>query len=132
MNTLTPTQAKQAVANYVIEILRAYVLVDEEAVSFDPEYADMGNPEGARYAKVARVTAETADGRRFVHEVGFEAHAQSANTLASKVAKAGKINLKHWQETYAVYGSSAWALADLQREQAHQMNPATAGTVRDY
>jgi len=132
MNTLTPTQAKQAVANYVIEILRAYVVVDEEAVSFDPECADMGNPEGARYAKIARVTAETADGRRFIHEVGFDELAQEVNTLASKVARAGKINMKHWNETYEVYGSSAWALGDLQREQAHQMNPATAGTVRDY
>jgi len=103
----------------------------EEVVDIDPEMADMGNPHGHRFGLVHRVIAASFHGRRFVHRHEFSS-AAAAEVFAARVVFAGEIDLDHWGETFEIYGSQAWEAADQDREFAHQANPATAGTVRDY
>jgi hypothetical protein len=103
----------------------------EEVIDIDPEMADMGNPHGHRFGMVHRVIASNLIGRRFVHSHEFSS-ASSAEAFAVRVLVAGWIDLDHWGETFEIYGSQAWEAADQEREFAHQADPATAGTVRDY
>jgi hypothetical protein len=106
--------------------------LDNTVVDHHPEFADMDNPEGALYDWMIFVEAVTPDGRRFHHSMAFPPNDEDkADLLVSQIKAAGKINTIYWVETYEVYGSPAWQLADNQRHLAWQSNPNTAGTVRD-
>jgi len=116
-----------------MEIDSAYLDTDDIVVRFDPEWADMDNPMGAVYSQRILVCAASPSGRRFIHNHTFDTtDAERAARLVARIKDAGRINLEHWSETYEVYGSDAWCAADRERELAHQSNPYTAGTVRDY
>ena len=116
-----------------MEIDSVYLDETYEVVRFDPEWADMSNPSGAVYGERIMVCATTRRGRRFIHSHIFDAtEVDRAERLVARIKDAGRINLDHWNETYEVYGSDAWCAADEQREIDHQLNPHTAGTVRDY
>lgn len=106
---------------------------DETILYFDPEMAEMGNPDGAVYGRMLFVAAATPSGRRFIHQRAFETDEdEAAERLASRVRETGEINLDHWVETYEVYGSDAWIEADFQRQVAHESDPNKRGTVRDF
>jgi hypothetical protein len=65
----------------------------------------MGNPDGAIYRDVHVVTAEGADGSRWVRG---QFPQPVAERLAKRVKAAGVIDLTYWSETYAAYGSAAY------------------------
>jgi hypothetical protein len=116
-----------------MEIDSVYLDTSDVVVRFDPEWADMGNPSGAVYSQRILVCATTPNGRRFNHIRTFDTtDVERAERLAARIKNAGRIDLEHWNETYEIYGSDAWCAADRERELAHQSNPHTAGTVRDY
>jgi hypothetical protein len=119
-------------ANTATKIQTAYAYELEDVAFFDPEMADMGNPDGAVYRRFWFVAAEAANGRRWVHEVRFfEDEAGRAKNLARRVLAAGEIDTQNWNEGYSVYGSQAWQAEDNLRAAAHQ-NSDLAGTVRDF
>ena len=116
-----------------MEIDSVYHDQHDVVVRFNPEWADMSNPSGAVYGERIMVYATTPRGRRFIHSHIFDTtEVDRADRLVARIKDAGRINLDHRNETYEVYGSDAWCAADEQREFDHQMNPHTAGTVRDY
>tara|TARA_R110002153_G_scaffold77445_3_gene198876 strand:+ start:5244 stop:5630 length:387 start_codon:yes stop_codon:yes gene_type:complete len=102
-----------------------------EVLHSNPECADLDNPTGDFVRPVARVLIELDDGSRYVHDRGFsnpvdgddkEVEAK-VEALADRVAKAGEINLEHWVETYASYGSAAWR--GEERERRHNFEVAS-------
>jgi len=114
-----------------MKINEAYVAEDETIVGFDPERAELGNPDGAIYGRRLFVYSATAEGRRFFHSVTFSLdEREKANRLAGRVVHARAINPQHWVETYEVYGSIAWQVEDNEREMAHK--GVFPGTVRDF
>lgn len=117
-----------------LKINTTNAFIDEVHVGCNPENADMGNPDGSIFESKFFVAAVTPSGRRFIHnQAVFEEHEDTrAEAFAAKVLAAGEINLEHWNETYEVYGSSAWEESDAERAAAWQMDPNTAGTVRDF
>lgn len=115
-----------------IAIVSSNPFLDEIILGFNPENADMGNPNGTIYGKAYFVEAVTASGRRFIHHTDFkEEDVHLAQKLADRVIARGEIDTEFWTESFEVYGSSAWCVADAIRTAEWQMNPATAGTVRD-
>ena len=93
------------------------------------EWADMDNPSGAVCTKEIVVEAWTQGGRRFYCYPSKE----DVSALVDEITTKGEIDLNEgWHEGYEVYGPVAWQAADSLREMAHQSNPATAGTVRDF
>lgn len=91
------------------------VFEDTTVVGRNSEFADMSNPEGLLFGRMIFVCATTRSGRRFLHQVTFETdQREAANTLADRIRRAGVINLAYWGETYEVYGSPAWAVADAE------------------
>ena len=116
-----------------MEIDSVYHDQHDVVVRFNPEWVDMSNPSGAVYGERIMVYATTPRGRRFIHNHAFDTtEVDHADRLVARIKDVGRINLDHWNETYEVYGSDAWCAADDAREIDHQMNPHTAGTVRDY
>jgi hypothetical protein len=106
--------------------------LDEIILGFNPENADMGNPNGTIYGKALFIAAVTPSGRRFVHHVDFDENEEDrASRFAAKVLARSEIDLEYWNETFEVYGSSAWCAADAERAAAWAMDPNTSGTVRD-
>lgn len=116
-----------------LKINTTNAFIDEVHAGCNPENADMGNPDGSIYESKCFVAAVTPRGQRFIHnQAVFEEHEiERAERFAKVVLAAGEINLDHWNETFEVYGSDAWSEADAERAAAWQMNPNTAGTVRD-
>ena len=118
--------------NEKTKITTAYVFEMEDIAGFDPEMADMGNPDGAVYRPFTFVAAEAANGRRWVHQVRFwDDETGRAHNLLRRVLAEGAIDTANWNEHYSVYGSQAWQAEDNAREAAHQ-NSDLAGTVRDF
>ncbi len=116
-----------------MEIDSVNLVKGDVVVRFDPEWADMSNPDGAVYGQRILVHATTPRGRRFVNNRIFDTtESERAARLVARIKDVGHINIEHWYETFEVYGSEAWCAADNQREINHQLNPHTAGTVRDY
>ena len=104
---------------------------NREVLYSDPECADMDNPRGDIVRPVYRVVIELDDGSRYLHNRGFsnpvdgdyDQIALKVEALADRVAKAGEINLEHWFETYASYGSAAWR--GEERERRHNFEVAS-------
>jgi hypothetical protein len=113
-------------------IVNAYFFLDETVVEYNPEFADMGNPQGAIYQRMVFVASETISGRRFIHQSSFEiGEEDKAQLLVNRILAKGKIDLTYWAETYKIYGSPAWQEADDARQYAHEAS-GLSGFVRDY
>ena len=124
-NVTTTTRQK------ITEVL-AYI--DDVWAYNDPEMCDMDNPDGDIYHQRCLIVAATEGGRRFILR-DFNKDPEDidkAESFAKRILEVGSIDLGLWNETYEIYGSPAWQFADQQRQFAHENNPATAGTVRDY
>lgn len=99
---------------------------------FNPEIADMGNPDGCTYEDRVFIEASTSNGRRFyLAGVDFPVGDNRAERLVEKINQKGVINLELWNEGLEVYGSEAWQIADNFRQLAWDSDPNTQGTVRD-
>lgn len=101
----------------------------EEVVLFnDYESADMGNPSGAVYGFVSQIRLTLDDGTCYLHNHVEEGtrHSKEAEVaelsekLLLKVQQRGVVNLDHWSETYARYGSQAWQHQDAERNYQFQ------------
>lgn len=110
------------------------IFEDEYIFGTDPEYADMGNPDGCRYSRALFISAITPNGRRYILSgVQFELEeSKKAQSLVNRIKNVGAISPGLWVETFSVYGSSAWQEEDMERQDAWDSNPATRGFVRDY
>ena len=117
-----------------IRIQSVNIFQDECIYAFDPEYADMGNPNGARYEQQLFIHAITSSGQRFIHTAfQFETdEVARAERVAARILACRVINPEHWVETFAVYGSAYWQGEDMERQFAWDSNAETRGTVRDY
>jgi hypothetical protein len=116
----------------MIQIDSANYFEDEAIIEFDPEFADMGNPDGAIYGRKIFIHAVTAEGARYVLGHVFEANEEErASQLVRKIERAGKIDEARWTETYAVYGSDYWQAEDRLRQAAWEL-AANGCFVRDY
>lgn len=87
---------------------------DETILDYDPEFADMGNPDGAVYGKRYFVEVTTEDGARFVHQTNFTSFEDAAK-LADRVRLAGEINPEKWSEAFPVFGSLKWEAEEAER-----------------
>ena len=90
-----------------IKIDNATAVTIQDIVDFNSEFSDMGNPEGAIYGNVFLVYAETKHGARYSHVNRFD-NLKDAEKLALRVNRHGVIDLDYWNQSYSVYGSSAW------------------------
>ena len=88
----------------------------EEVLRRDPEYADVGNPQGNVYGIRYYVRVTLEDGTRYLHFKGFDEADKRLSELQAAVAKRGVINLEYWAGIYPVYGSKAWEREDAERE----------------
>jgi hypothetical protein len=88
---------------------------EDVVIGKNAEYADMNNPSGLIYGRKIFVEAVTESGRRFVFGRDFESQ-EGAGKFAARVEAKGSIDLQFWSETYPVYGSSAWAAEDSERD----------------
>jgi hypothetical protein len=103
--------ARSAINKYIhqmtIKIDNATAVTIQDIVDFNSEFSDMGNPEGAIYGNVFLVYAETKHGARYSHVNRFD-NLKDAEKLALRVNRHGVIDLDYWNQSYSVYGSSAW------------------------
>lgn len=91
----------------------------------DYEMADMVNPNGEIYGFCSQLQITLDNGRRFLHnhvETGGrwdseEKVAELSQKLLLRVQESGVVNLDHWCEVEARYGSEAWQSQDAERHQ---------------
>jgi hypothetical protein len=116
------------------KITQVLAYIDDVWAYNNPEMCDMDNPTGDIYHRRCLIVATTEGGRRFILQ-DFNKDPEDidkAESFAKRILAVGSIDLARWNETYEVYGSSDWQFADQQRQFAHESNPHTKGTVRDY
>ena len=97
-----------------IKIQDATAVPVQDIVDFNSEFSDLGNPEGAIYGTVFFVYAATKEGSRYSHVNRFD-NLEEAQKLALRVQRHGVIDLAHWNQSYAVYGSAVWEGEEVYR-----------------
>jgi hypothetical protein len=98
-----------------MKILYSSPYSDDCVIGANAEFADMSNPQGLIFGRKILVAAVTESGRRFIFGRDFETQVV-AGQFAARVEAKGEINPALWAETYSVYGSSAWAAEDAERD----------------
>lgn len=97
-----------------IKNLLFFVWTDIIVVGYDPEMADMDNPEGARYGYAAYVVAQDGTGNRMRHTQLFIADMEAkaverARNLLSRIQKADRdLDVLCWLDLDPAYGSPAY------------------------
>ena len=108
------------------------IRVSEVVLYNDYECADMGNPSGAVHGFISRIRLTLDDGTCYLHNHIEEGHrsnreaevAELSEKLLLKVQERGVVNLDHWSETEARYGSQAWERQDAERNYQFQVAAA--------
>lgn len=90
----------------IVEIVTVEVAKLPVIVGANPEMADIVNPDGFIWRDCHFIIACTARGRRFQHQVAFEA--PPAESLLAKIRSRGVIDLSFWNEAPYIYGSQEW------------------------
>ena len=93
-----------------------------EVVDYNPELADIGNPNGEIHGITLYISVEDSEGNRFLNKTssrilqGNDSHKESLTHYENRIREMTEwlnvnqpdLNMENWEKSYPVYGSPAY------------------------
>ena len=93
-----------------------------EVVDYNPELADIGNPNGEIHGITLYISTEDSEGNRFLNKTSSrilqsnDSHKESLTHYENRIRKMAEwlnvnqpdLEMDNWEESYPVYGSPAY------------------------